>query len=251
MQAAAELLESIAGNRELLAGVSEAERTRLLSAAGRISRPDAVAAPAVGEGDETSAQGRQIAARGKGAQPDRHPQIAPADGFHTPNVFSAPDFKQIEIENNRTFAKPVEEQNCYICKQDYPTIHPFLRPALPEVRGAEFFQAHRDGGFARSRGVAHRRSREDWVSGGHQMLRAGAQLIVTTRFPARFGDALRCRAGFCGVEKTGLKFLVWICAIRPVSKRFANICSPRATGWISSSTTRARPCVVRRIFMRI
>ncbi|MEI9864062.1 MAG: hypothetical protein WDN00_05815 [Limisphaerales bacterium] len=41
IQAAAELLESIASNRELLAGVSEAERTRLLQAAGQISRPDA------------------------------------------------------------------------------------------------------------------------------------------------------------------------------------------------------------------
>ncbi|MEI9963294.1 MAG: hypothetical protein WDM76_19915 [Limisphaerales bacterium] len=41
MKAAAELLESIARNRELLAGVSEAERTRLLQAAGQISRPDA------------------------------------------------------------------------------------------------------------------------------------------------------------------------------------------------------------------
>ncbi|OGS07694.1 MAG: hypothetical protein A2270_08975 [Elusimicrobia bacterium RIFOXYA12_FULL_51_18] len=41
VQAASELLEAIAGNRGLLAGVPESERTRLLSVAGQISRPEA------------------------------------------------------------------------------------------------------------------------------------------------------------------------------------------------------------------
>ncbi|HEX7239721.1 MAG TPA: hypothetical protein VF263_05620, partial [Longimicrobiaceae bacterium] len=41
-RAAAELLESIAEDRALLAGVPEDDRTRLLRAAGLVSRPDAV-----------------------------------------------------------------------------------------------------------------------------------------------------------------------------------------------------------------
>ena len=39
---AAELLESIASDRSLLAGLPEEDRTRLLQAAGRVSRPDAI-----------------------------------------------------------------------------------------------------------------------------------------------------------------------------------------------------------------
>src|SRR6476620_11040393 len=39
---AAELLESIADNRAMLAELSEDERNRLLQAAGQVSRPDAV-----------------------------------------------------------------------------------------------------------------------------------------------------------------------------------------------------------------
>src|SRR6478736_3837098 len=42
VNAVVELLESIASNRALLADIPEAERTRLLRAAGHISRPDAV-----------------------------------------------------------------------------------------------------------------------------------------------------------------------------------------------------------------
>src|SRR5438093_2648708 len=41
LKTAADLLESIAGDRGLLAGVSEEERTRLLQAAGQVSRPEA------------------------------------------------------------------------------------------------------------------------------------------------------------------------------------------------------------------
>jgi hypothetical protein len=42
LRAAAELLEAVAANRALLAGLPEEERTRLLQAAGQVSRPDAV-----------------------------------------------------------------------------------------------------------------------------------------------------------------------------------------------------------------
>ncbi len=42
IRAAAELLESIVEDRALLAGVPEDDRTRLLQAAGQVSRPDAI-----------------------------------------------------------------------------------------------------------------------------------------------------------------------------------------------------------------
>ncbi|MEP6662141.1 MAG: oxidoreductase, partial [Verrucomicrobiota bacterium] len=43
LQAAVELLEAVARDRALLASVPEEERTRLLHAAGQVSRPDAIA----------------------------------------------------------------------------------------------------------------------------------------------------------------------------------------------------------------
>src|SRR3982074_2574593 len=41
-RAAAELLETIVADRALLAGIPESDRNRLLNAAGRVSRPDAL-----------------------------------------------------------------------------------------------------------------------------------------------------------------------------------------------------------------
>ena len=42
LRAAADLLETIVADRSLLADIAEADRNRLLNAAGRVSRPDAL-----------------------------------------------------------------------------------------------------------------------------------------------------------------------------------------------------------------
>jgi NAD(P)-dependent dehydrogenase (short-subunit alcohol dehydrogenase family) len=183
MQAAAELLESIAGNRELLAGVSEAERTRLLSAAGQISRPDAVARRQL-----VKATKRQR----KAAKSERAENVLNQTGirklrrqtvFTTPNVYPPADFKQIEIENDLNFHDAVEEQNCYICKQDYTTIHHFYDQLCPKC--AEL-------NWVKRTETADLRGRVALLTGGRvkigyqagiKLLRAGAQLIVCTRFP--------------------------------------------------------------------
>jgi NAD(P)-dependent dehydrogenase (short-subunit alcohol dehydrogenase family) len=183
LQAAAELLESIASNRELLAGVSEAERTRLLSAAGRISRPDARARRQL-----VKASKRQR----KAAKSERAESVLNQTGirklrrqtvFTTPNVHPPLGFEQQEIVDDPEFREVAEEQNCYICKQDYAQLHHFydqLCPACAEVN------------FRKRTETADLRGRVALLTGGRvkigyqagiKLLRAGAQLIVSTRFP--------------------------------------------------------------------
>jgi NAD(P)-dependent dehydrogenase (short-subunit alcohol dehydrogenase family) len=183
IQAAAELLESIASNRELLAGVSEAKRTRLLSAAGQISRPDARMRRQL-----VKASKRQR----KAAKSERAESVLNETGirklrrqtvFTTPNVFPPADFKQIEIADHPDFREVVEEQNCYICKQDYAQLHHFydqLCPACAETN------------YSKRTETADLRGRVALLTGGRvkigyqagiKILRAGAQLIVSTRFP--------------------------------------------------------------------
>jgi NAD(P)-dependent dehydrogenase (short-subunit alcohol dehydrogenase family) len=183
MQAAAELLESIASNRELLAGVSEAERTRLLQAAGRISRPDALARRQLVKATKrqrkaSKSQRAEDALNQTGIRKLRRQTV-----FTTPNVFPPVDFEQIEIKDAPDFRKAVEEQNCYICKQDYSTIHHFydqLCPGCAELN------------WTKRTETADLRGRVALLTGGRvkigyqagiKLLRAGAQLIVTTRFP--------------------------------------------------------------------
>jgi NAD(P)-dependent dehydrogenase (short-subunit alcohol dehydrogenase family) len=183
MQAAAELLESIAGNRELLAGVSEAERTRLLSAAGRISRPDAVARRQLVKATKRQRKASKSLRAENALNQTGIRKLRRQTVFTTPNVFPPTDFKQIEIENNPDFHEAVEEQNCYICKQDYTAIHHFYDQLCPKC--AEL-------NWVKRTETADLRGRVALLTGGRvkigyqagiKLLRAGAQLIVCTRFP--------------------------------------------------------------------
>src|SRR5882672_10449583 len=103
--------------------------------------------------------------------------------FSTPNVVPPENFEQCEVERDAEFREVVEPQNCYICKQDYSAIHHFydqLCPACAELN------------FRKRTELADLRGRVALLTGGRvkigyqagvKLLRAGAQLIVTTRFP--------------------------------------------------------------------
>ena len=148
---------------------------RLLKAAGEVYCPD------------VDARRRLVKARVRTAQGGENPRdqsklnetgirkLRREKVFTTPNVFPPKDFKQEEVKDNPDFREVVEPQNCYICKKDYSHHPPFLRPALPGVRGIELGQAHRDGGFARARRAAHGRARENWLSGRNKTCCAPAR----------------------------------------------------------------------------
>jgi NAD(P)-dependent dehydrogenase (short-subunit alcohol dehydrogenase family) len=103
--------------------------------------------------------------------------------FTTPNLPPPPDVEPQEIENDPDFREVVERQNCYTCKRDYSTIHHFydqLCPACAELN------------FRKRTELADLRGRVALLTGGRvkigyqagiKLLRSGAQLIVTTRFP--------------------------------------------------------------------
>jgi len=183
MQAAAELLESIAGNRELLAGISEAERTRLLAAAGRISRPDAVARRQLVKATKRQRKAGKSQRAEKALNQTGIRKLRRQTVFTTPNVFPPAGFKQIEIENDPDFHEAIEEQNCYICKQDYSAIHHFYDQLCPQCAELNWIKRTE---------TTDLRGRVALLTGGRvkigyqagiKLLRAGAQLIVTTRFP--------------------------------------------------------------------
>src|SRR4029077_10182790 len=95
----------------------------------------------------------------------------------TPNVFPPAGF---EPQDRR---EAIEPQACYICKAKYSTIHHFYDQLCPEC--AEL-------NFAKRTELADLRGRVALVTGGRvkigyqaglKLLRSGAHLIVTTRFP--------------------------------------------------------------------
>ena len=183
LKAAAEILEKAAANRALLAGLPEQERMRLLKAAGEIYCPDVTARrrlvkAKVRQRKAEKIQRDQSKLNKTGIRKLRREKI-----FTTPNLIPPVGFQQQEVEGDPDFREVVEPQNCYICKQDYSTIHHFydqLCPACGELN------------FRKRTESADLRGRVALLTGGRvkigyqagiKLLRAGAQLIVSTRFP--------------------------------------------------------------------
>jgi NAD(P)-dependent dehydrogenase (short-subunit alcohol dehydrogenase family) len=183
LRATAQLLERVAADRALLAALSLEERTRLLTAAGEIYCPDVrerrrLVRARIRQRKADKVQKDQNKLAETGIRQLRRQAV-----FTTPNVFPPVDFQQEEIRENPEFREVVEPQNCYICKQDYSRLHHFydqLCPACAELN------------FRKRTETADLRGRVALLTGGRvkigyqagiKLLRAGAQLIVTTRFP--------------------------------------------------------------------
>jgi len=183
LKAATELLEKAAANRAVLAELSVEECTRLLTAAREIFCPDVTerrrlvkAKARLRKADKL--QRDQSKLNETGIRKLRREKV-----FTTPNVFPPQNFQQQEITDNPEFREVVEPQNCYICKQDYSTIHHFYDQLCPKCAELNFFKRTE---------TADLRGRVALLTGGRvkigyqagiKLLRAGAQLIVSTRFP--------------------------------------------------------------------
>ncbi len=183
LRAAAEVLEAAAANRALLFALTVEERTRLLQAAGNIYCPD------------VSERRRLVKARvraRKQEKTERDQGVLNQTGIRklrAQSVFTTPNFHlpegsdQQEDVDDPDFREVVEPQNCYVCKQDYAQIHHFydqLCPACAELN------------FRKRTETADLRGRVALLTGGRvkigyqagiKLLRAGAHVIVCTRFP--------------------------------------------------------------------
>jgi NAD(P)-dependent dehydrogenase (short-subunit alcohol dehydrogenase family) len=175
--AAADLLEAIAADRSLLDTLTPDERIRFLNAAGNAFAPDVEA-----RRQQTKARRRQE----KAARVQREEDVLTDTGirrlrarpvFVSPNVF-APEDRDPEAA-----ARTDDEQHCYVCKQKYVDVHHFYD---------QLCRPCGDLGFAKRTETADLRGRVALLTGGRvkigyqagiKLLRAGASLIVTTRFP--------------------------------------------------------------------
>jgi NAD(P)-dependent dehydrogenase (short-subunit alcohol dehydrogenase family) len=192
---AVELLESIAADRSVLEGVADDERKRLLQAVASVYHPDRV---------ERRRMSKITARERKAARVKRDQATRAETGiqtlrrkpvFHTPNVFPPENVEPETAPSHPAPSHPApshpapphrrtaELQHCYICKRKYMEIHHFYDQLCPECA---------DVNFRKRTEVADLRGRVALLTGGRvkigyqaglKLLRCGAQLIVTTRFP--------------------------------------------------------------------
>ncbi len=175
---ATELLQAVADDRSLLADVPLELRQALRVAAGRVSRPESfqekrlVRAMRRKRRHDDEARDR-VARGGTGIRVAREAPIfvPPLEQAALPEAEPAP---------GPELRKP---KNCYVCKTDFRRLHSFYDALCPECAAfnyAKRFQSARlDGRVAVVTGAR--------VKIGYQsalkLLRAGATVVVTTRFP--------------------------------------------------------------------
>ena len=183
LKAAAAILEKASANRALLGALSEEERTRLLKAAGDIYCPNVAERRRLVKAKVKQRKAEKISRDQSKLHETGIRKLRREKVFTTPNVFPPKDFAQEEVKDNPDFREVVEPQNCYICKQDYSTIHHFYDQLCPKCAELNFFKRTE---------TADLRGRVALLTGGRvkigyqagiKLLRAGAQLIVCTRFP--------------------------------------------------------------------
>ncbi|HMJ91567.1 MAG TPA: SDR family oxidoreductase [Candidatus Acidoferrum sp.] len=183
LRAATEALEAIVADRAVLSALSDVERSRLMQAAGQVFCPDTserrrLVKAKVRQRKREKIARDQVTLNKTGIRKLRSEKV-----FITPNVFPPLGFEQQDVQTDEPFREVVDPQNCYICKQDFSTIHHFYDQLCPKCA---------DLNFRKRTELADLRGRVALLTGGRvkigfqagiKLLRAGAQLIVTTRFP--------------------------------------------------------------------
>ena len=187
LDAALALLEAIVADRSVLQSIDADTRTRLLQAVALVHHPEPRA-----RRREAKAQARERA-REKARKTE---SLLDSTGirtlrrkpvFTTPNYFPPQPPGQHDPHNRATEPLPHAESpellHCYVCKRKYTQVHHFYDQMCPECAELNFFKRTE---------TADLRGRVALLTGGRvkigyqaglKLLRAGASLIVTTRFP--------------------------------------------------------------------
>jgi NAD(P)-dependent dehydrogenase (short-subunit alcohol dehydrogenase family) len=178
-------LEALVADRGLLDALDVEERTRLLAAAGDVFNPDA---------DARRRRAKAARREEKAARRDRERAALDDTGirelrrrpvFHSPNVFAPVAPEQVALgpaDDDRGDRERVD-RHCYVCKRHFVHVHHFYDQLCPECAALN---------YTKRTETADLRGRVALLTGGRvkigyqaglKLLRAGAELIVTTRFP--------------------------------------------------------------------
>lgn len=170
------ILETLNGDTNQMFELPEDKRIQLLTQAGRLSRP---------ERDEFQKRKKDAkkAAKRKATEKDRHARNNTGiRSAREASIFVAPKMIALTGEEDKP-SKTVSRRNCYVCKEEFTTLHHFY-DTMCEKCG--------DFNYAKRFQTADMTGQVALVTGSRlkigyhitlMMLRAGATVIATTRFP--------------------------------------------------------------------
>jgi NAD(P)-dependent dehydrogenase (short-subunit alcohol dehydrogenase family) len=183
VRATTELLEAIIADRSLLTRIPRDDQRRLVQAAGHVYSPDAAARRQLVRATVRRRKAEKISRQDRVLEQTGIRTLRRQPVFTTPNVFPPEGFSQQEVADDPDFREVIEPKHCYVCKEKYSAIHHFYDQMCPPCAAFN---------FAKRSELADLTGRVALLTGGRvkigyqagiKLLRSGAHLIVTTRFP--------------------------------------------------------------------
>jgi NAD(P)-dependent dehydrogenase (short-subunit alcohol dehydrogenase family) len=176
----------VAADRQLLDRLPADERQRLQQAVATLYHPDPGARRIKLKAAEKAKYAAKIQAEDAVLNNTGIRALRRRPVFTTPNAFVPQSFVAQDVAPDVDADQPresIEPQHCYVCKTKYSTIHFFYDQLCPECAAFN---------YAKRTELVDLRGRVALLTGGRvkigyqaglKLLRAGAELIVTTRFP--------------------------------------------------------------------
>ena len=124
--------------------------------------------------------------------------------FTTPDVFAPEDFEQCDVADDPdqpAFRETLEPQHCYICKIRYHEVHHFYDQLCPSCAALNYAKRGELADMAGMVVLLTGGRVKIGYQAGIKLLRRGAALIVTTRFPRDARRAVRRGARLRGLGR--------------------------------------------------
>ncbi|MHB1328858.1 MAG: SDR family NAD(P)-dependent oxidoreductase [Gemmatimonadales bacterium] len=183
LEASADLLEEVVADRGLIAGMPTDLKVRLLVAAGQFSRPDALVRRQLVKASRRQRKAAKVAREEEAFSSTGIRKLRQEKVFTTPNVFPPTQAGAEPAPDPLEGRDALDERHCYTCKVRFIGLHHFYDQLCPSC--AEL-------NFRKRTELADLKGRVALLTGGRvkigyqagiKLLRSGAHLIVTTRFP--------------------------------------------------------------------
>nr|WP_319393982.1 SDR family oxidoreductase [uncultured Desulfobacter sp.] len=172
------VLETLADRSELLAQLSESDRIALTKAAGKISRPDKAE---IKKRNKDKKRQKRLAVVAKERRMRAQTGIRKA---REASVFTAP--AQLEgpaLETADTEEYLESPRNCYVCKAEFTRLHHFYDSMCPDCAALNYQKRFQTASLEGQVAVITGSRLKIGYQATVMMLKAGARVIATTRFP--------------------------------------------------------------------
>ncbi len=182
LRAAADALEGVVADRSLLAHLNAADRHRLINAAAAVYNPDPIARRKLVRESKRIRKAARVSAEEEVFTSTGIRELRRKPVFTTPNFFPPSGFEQEDVEDP-DFVDAISSKHCYVCKRHHDKVHHFYDQLCPECATLN---------YRKRTELADLKGRVALLTGGRvkigyqaglKLLRSGAHLIVTTRFP--------------------------------------------------------------------